>query len=236
MVYAVSDLHGYPLERFQKLLAFADFSDDDYLFIIGDIIDRNEDGGVPLLLWIMEQPNIELILGNHEAMLMACDFLFDEITEESVRNLNKAKTEALSIYLLNGGENTIKGLKKLSPENRGYVLEFLLDCPLYETVSAGNNDYILVHSGFTNFSPDRKLSDYTADELLWTRPLISDNYFDDIITVFGHTPTKYYGAQYAGKIIRTKTWINIDAGAGSGEEPVLFRLDDGAEFRLNKND
>lgn len=77
MTYVISDLHGYPLEKLKKLLKKANFSSDDFLYILGDIIDRNGDGGVGILLWLLEQVNVQLILGNHEAMLLSCDFVFD---------------------------------------------------------------------------------------------------------------------------------------------------------------
>lgn len=80
MTYVISDLHGYPLEKLKKLLKKANFSSDDFLYILGDIIDRNGDGGVGILLWLLEQVNVQLILGNHETMLLSCDFVFDEIT------------------------------------------------------------------------------------------------------------------------------------------------------------
>lgn len=67
-------------------------------------------------------------------------------------------------------------------------------------------------------------------DLLWARPSLQDEYFDDILTIFGHTPTMYYGEMYTGKILKTRTWINIDVGAGSGQPPVLLRLDDLREF------
>ena len=41
-----------------------------------------------------------------------------------------------------------------------------------------------------------------------------------------------YGDEYKGKIIKTRTWTDIDVGAGYGNEPVLLRLDDYMEFRL----
>ena len=63
--YAISDLHGYPLDKFLDLLDKAGFTEDDTLYIIGDVIDRNGDGGVELLRYIMDQPNFEFILGNH---------------------------------------------------------------------------------------------------------------------------------------------------------------------------
>ena len=82
MIYVISDLHGYSMDKFLMLLAKANFSNNDLLYIIGNVIDRNGDGGVAMLLWLLEQPNAQLILGNHEEMLLACDFMFDEITEE----------------------------------------------------------------------------------------------------------------------------------------------------------
>ena len=78
MIYVTSDLHGYPLEKFIDMLKSVNFSEADTLYILGDVIDRGKDG-IKLLKWCMQQDNVELILGNHEAMLLSCDFLFDEI-------------------------------------------------------------------------------------------------------------------------------------------------------------
>ena len=232
MIYVISDLHGYPLEKFKMLLEKAEFSDDDYLYILGDVIDRNGDGGVEMLLWIMEQNNVELLLGNHEAMLLSCEFLFDLTDNESVRRLTSDQFDLINVYGMNGGDVTTKHLKELPSETRAKIFDFLRNAPLYEAITVGENDFILVHAGLGNFKPDKKLSAYETDELIWTRPYIEENYFDDIITVFGHTPTLYYGYEYDGKILKTKTWIDIDAYAAGGREPILLRLDDFREFKL----
>lgn len=235
MIYVISDLHGYPLEKFKKLLKKAEFSDDDFLYILGDVIDRNGDGGVEMLCWLMEQSNIQLLLGNHEAMLLACKFVFDEITDESIEALNEDKITLLNNYMLNGGDVTLKSLSKLgkkSPETVRDIYDYLADAPLYEAVTVGGNDFILVHGGLENFRKDKKLSEYTADELIWCWPELDDEYFDNIITVFGHTPTMSYGDENKGKILKTRTWIDIDVGAAYGEEPILLRLDDFKEFLL----
>ncbi len=235
MTYVISDLHGYPLEKFKKLLGQAEFSDNDFLYILGDVIDRNGDGGVEMLCWLLEQSNIQLILGNHEAMLLSCEFVFDEITDDSIKALTAEKIELLNNYMLNGGTCTLNALKKLnasSPETVADIFDYLRDAPLYEAVTAGNNDFLLVHSGIDNFDKNKKLSQYTADDFIWAWPSIEDTYFDGIITVFGHTPTMSYGKEYTGKILKTKTWIDIDVGAGFGQEPILLRLDDFKEFRL----
>ncbi|MBQ9593023.1 MAG: calcineurin, partial [Lachnospiraceae bacterium] len=62
---------------------------------------------------------------------------------------------------------------------------------------------------------------------------IDERFFDETVTVFGHTPTAKYGEEYRGRILYTDTWIDIDVGVGWGEEPVLLRLDDLKEFTLD---
>lgn len=39
MHYVVSDIHGY-YDRYLKLLEVINFTDDDTLYILGDIVDR----------------------------------------------------------------------------------------------------------------------------------------------------------------------------------------------------
>lgn len=235
MIYVISDLHGYPLEKFKTLLKKANFTDNDFLYILGDVIDRNGDGGVEMLCWLLEQPNVQLILGNHEAMLLSCEFVFDEITEDSIAAMMEEKIGMLGDYMFNGGEVTLKALcelKKNSPDTVLDILDYLHEAPLYEAITAGENDFLLVHSGIDRFDKNKKLSQYSADDFLWAWPSLNDEYFEDIITVFGHTPTMHYGEAHTGKILKTKTWIDIDVGAGFGQEPVLFRLDDFREFKL----
>lgn len=234
-IYVTSDLHGLPLADLKRLLNMVNFNDDDWLFILGDVIDRQNDGGIEILKWLLEQPNAQLILGNHEAMLLSCDFVFEEITDESIGNFTKEKMELLMNYTQNGGDVTLKTLRSLmqtEPDTLTDILDYLRDAPVYETVSVGNKDFLLVHSGLDNFDKNKKLADYTIDELIWAWPEITDEYFDDIITVFGHTPTMSYDHANKGKILKTKTWIDIDVGVPYGNSPVLLRLDDLKEFYL----
>ena len=232
MIYVISDLHGYPHERFLQLLKEASFCKNDFLYILGDVVDRNGDGGVETLQWLMYQTNVQLIMGNHEAMLLANAFVFDEITEESIETYTAEKIDMLTRYQLDGGDVTLKAMKALSKETQQDILDYLRDCPYYETVSAGGRDFILVHSGYENFDPKKRVEDYSNDELIWAWPELTDVYYKSVMTVLGHTPTLAFGDEYADKIIKTETWIDIDMDAGFGHEPVLLRLDDMKEFRL----
>lgn len=230
MIYVISDLHGYSFEKFQELLNRANFSKNDYMFILGDVIDRGMEG-TQYLKWLLLQENVELLLGNHEAMLLSCSFLFEEINEENVQNLTFENLELLANWKDNGAKWTLEGFYAMGQDERVSVIEYLQEAPLYEVVSANGKDFLLTHSGLGGFETSKKLSAYTADELLWNRPKLSDRYYDNITTIFGHSPTFMYGEEHSGKIIKTDTWINIDVGTGYGYSPVLLRLDDMKEFR-----
>ena len=52
MIYVTSDLHGH-FDCLKTLLEYVRFTDDDWLYIIGDVIDRNQNGGVDILKWLL---------------------------------------------------------------------------------------------------------------------------------------------------------------------------------------
>lgn len=232
MIYVTSDLHGCSVDSFQQLLSRAGFRKEDYLFVLGDVIDRGENGA-QLLLWLTEQPNMELILGNHEALLLACEFLFEEVTDESLAKLTTKQFDLLGNWLQNGGGPTLSGLRKIlkeSPELMEGILDYLRDAPLYETVDVRGKQFVLVHAGLDNFRQERPLDDYSPEELLFCRPSLDTAYYPNATVVFGHTPTECFGEAYRGKAVRTDTWICIDTGAAMGGSPMLLRLDDMEEF------
>ena len=231
-VYVTSDLHGISLGEFKALLNKADFGEDDFLYILGDVIDRRGDGGVSILRWLLTAPNAQLILGNHEAMLLSCGFLFEEITEENIASLDNEKMSLLNTYRQNGGDETLKALQRLDRETVNDILDYLRDCPIYDTLTVNGRDFLLVHGGLDKFDKNKKLTDYTADELLWAWPEYDDEYFEDITTVFGHTPTIYYDREHKGRILHRPTWIDIDVGAAYGNGAALLRLDDLKEFYI----
>lgn len=232
MIYVTSDLHGCSPDAFRGLLERAGFTEEDFLFILGDVIDRGQHGA-QLLLWLTEQPNIQLILGNHEALLLACDFLFREVSEESLSDLTTEHLLLLENWMENGGSPTLAGLRKLlrkDPDLVEGILDYLRDAPLYEQLRVGGRNYILVHSGLGNFRPDKDLDDYTAEELLMSRPKPDTAYWHNVTVVLGHTPTEYFSEASRDRAFRTPTWICIDTGAARGGSPMLLRLDDGKEF------
>lgn len=233
MIYVTSDLHGYPLERIQELLKKANFSNDDFCYVLGDVIDRGNEG-IKTLRWLLTQPNIQVLMGNHEKMFASCDFLFDDISYTAVDNLDKEQKECFTTWMANGARATINEVTTLNHKVISYVLGKVKQLPMYKMLSIGDKAFMLTHSGLGGFTIDKKLCDYSPKELLWNRPKITDTYSQEFTTVFGHTPTHYYGEKYKGKAIITDTWIDIDTGAACGLSPMLLRLDDMKEFYIDE--
>ena len=233
MIYVTSDLHGFPHNDFLTLLRQAKFSGDDFLFVLGDVIDRNGDGGIEMLRWIMGQPNVHFLLGNHEDMMLECSFIFDKITDQSIKDLSEDEMGALLNWLENGAKPTIDSLRTLfreEPDAIPELLAFLEDAPLYESLEIAGRKYILTHAGLGHFEQGKDLFDYDSDDLLWFRPELTTRYDDATTVVFGHTPVASFGSEYEDKMLKTETRIDIDAGAAHGRHPMLLRLDDEKAF------
>lgn len=234
MDYVTSDLHGYSLDKFKGMLEKVGFSQSDRLYVLGDCIDRGKDG-IGILQWLMAQPNAELILGNHEAMMLSCDFLFADSAEKAIGSFHAGKINQYAAWVSNGARPTIRALSAMDRREIRELTEYLKSAPLYETITVADRDFILTHSGLGSFQKDKKLSEYSRDELLWNRPDWQTSYFEDRTVVFGHTPTLYFGEAYKGKAIVTETWIDVDVGAGMGLVPMLLRLDDLQAFYFDED-
>lgn len=213
----------------------------DYLLAKG-IIEIGDDSEVKILKpqehelirMLVKNRNVKFLLGNHEHMMLQCRAFLGEITADACKNLDGGDLSALMRWMSNGYESTVDGLRRMQATGRAdeiyKMVDFLMDAPLYYELRVGENDYILVHAGLGRFSPERPLDEYTTRELVWERPSIDTEYFEDKTVVFGHTPTFYLTdkKQYAGKVIKKgKSWIAIDTGAGSGYAPALVCLDKG---------
>ena len=68
MTYVLSDIHGQ-MRRFQSIMKQINLQPEDTLYVLGDVIDRYPDG-IKILRQLMVMPNVKLLLGNHEFMML----------------------------------------------------------------------------------------------------------------------------------------------------------------------
>ena len=227
--YVISDIHGES-SRFHKLLEDIHFSSDDVLYIIGDVIDRGDDG-ILLLQEIVDTPNMKLILGNHELMLL--------------KAMRKAATLTdVQGWLWNGGNTTLKAYQKLDAAEQTRILHFLEKCPDHALVTVNDADqYYLVHGWPGN----------SIDERCWNHPPYGSKSKNPLVgqkLIVGHTVTlrlyteNPFEQRYCIermkednehlRISRTSEFTAIDCGCGHFDIPVrrlaCLRLDDGKVF------
>ena len=202
---------------------------DNQLYILGDVIDRNHQGGVDILKWIMETPNVELLLGNHEKMLLDSRWMLEDPVPVEV----DARRERIrDCWLQHGADPTIAALQRESLAWRRELFAYLQARALWKAVKVQDRAYVLVHGGLGNFRRGKALAQYTDSELLWERPYLTTKYDPDAYTVIlGHTPTLLYGRKYQDRMLKANGWWNIDTGAAMSEgHPMLLCLDTGNEY------
>ena len=236
MTYVISDIHG-EYDLFEELLEKIGFCDRDKLFVLGDMIDRGPNP-MKVVRRLMLMPNAVCLVGNHELMALKClDFLRKEITDSTLDELDHDMMDNILIWQYNGSRTTIEAFRRMDKQSQDDVLEFLKDLSVYEEISVGDKEYLLVHAGLGNFSEERSFDDYNLDELVWERPDYDRQYFKDIFVITGHTPTQTIeGNLSPGYIYRKNNHIAIDCGAcfEDGRLAALC-LETGEEFYSSDN-
>ena len=233
MQYVISDIHGCRT-AFRKALEVIGFSARDTLYVLGDAVDRGEDP-VGLLQDMMGMDNVIPILGNHEYMAVQVLSVFSrEITEESLAALKEEDLAAYMHWTSDGGDVTLRQFAALDAEEKEAVLEYLMEFSLYEEVSAGGRDYILVHAGLDNYSPYRPLEDYAVYELIFHNADPERVYDPQRYLVTGHTPTLLYGDERKGRIVEENMQIRIDCGCVFGGALGVYCLDNGKKFYISR--
>ncbi len=242
-VYAVSDLHGY-YDVFLRGLKEIGFNDSDKLYVIGDAIDRGPQG-ISILQHIRNHPNMELLIGNHEVMML--DSLY-------CGGANRDRYNYQWDWLYgNGGVPTAIQYNELSPEERRSLLEWLNRCYVIKHIDVCGKKFCLTHSYYQDNLADIPFSELNYDDvwkIVWTSVFRNDNCYgsEDVFLqhdyefIVGHVPVqkarKNQGEQgdYNLQSFRYKNIIDIDGGCASGlyarfiNGLIFLRLDDMAEF------
>ncbi len=233
MRYCISDLHGH-WDKYRAMLELISFKSTDTLYVLGDVIDRGPDG-VRILRDMMGRANVIPLLGNHELTAVVClPLLMEEISDQSLDALDETQIAALSEWIVNGGEPTLRALSALSMEEREDLLDYLRDMDVYAEVKAGGRNYLLVHAGLDRFVPGKPLEDYDLQDFLFTRPDFGSACDFGRTLIFGHTPTRLLweeaGQEARDEIFRSGGMIDIDCGCGFGGKLGCLCLETLEEF------
>ena len=217
MIYVCSDIHG-ALNKFEKMLKKINFNDSDTMYILGDVIDRGKKP-IDLLLKIMDMPNVILLMGNHEYMMLNCYM---------------KRGYEWQLWYSNGGQVTDEQFLKLPEWEQDIVLDYLYHLPLIiPNLVVNNKAYYLAHSSFSS-DPDfvanqsiYKIKEIDIREILWSRPYPFANIINSPVyqkhkhktLIAGHTIVSRLTHNYTSKktIFRGcgGHYINLDCGCSS---------------------
>ena len=216
MNYVVSDIHGC-YEKYSKLLETIKLGEKDTLYVLGDVIDRGEDG-FRILLDMASRPNVIGLMGNHEAMAIdALPGILRFIAKGNMDVMTEQEKRAAELWFYNGGELSLADLLWMEEEQMQVVWAYMRSMPLYREIEVGEKKFLLLHGGLKDFSPSRPLHAYRQDELLWCRPSHDTIYYADRCVIVGHTPTQLLYADAGetisqGRIFRNDNFIDVDCG------------------------
>ena len=242
--YAVSDIHGQ-LNTFKAGLEAIGFAPEDYLYVIGDAIDRGPDS-VGLLEMIMGSPNMDLIMGNHEFMML------NSVNPEG-RKVCDGEDAALWLYY-NGGEATYKQYKRLLKSKRVSILNWLRHRYVMKTLEIGGKKFCLTHSYYKQGQENKEFDSMSYRDvwnIVWTSIYRDDiqtmgtNIYGDYEYTFitGHVPVqrvrRWFEAEEDFNCLKAHengNLIDIDGGCSIGYQNelnnglIFLRLDDMAQF------
>lgn len=252
MIYVMSDIHGNR-RRFDSIMEQIGLQPEDHLYVLGDVIDRHPHG-IDILLQLMDMPNVTMLLGNHEHMMLNSYDPLDKLDRYW-------RQEFINLWLQNGGYETIEAFGKLDESSRSRVLSYLQSLPVKKTIVAGHKRYYLVHATPIEMYDPTQLNQFKTDTeyAVWNRLHHDTKLPRGSIVVFGHTPTDYYVEEVeAEEYYKLGIWVTpkrkpglmsiwrgdhricIDCGSGYPDEfdkswgamgrLACLRLDDGKEF------
>ena len=176
--YVISDIHGQ-YNMFIELLDKINLKDTDTLYILGDVLDRGPHP-IKTIRKLMEMPNAICLVGNHEFMAMKClEFLMKEITDKTIEELDDEMLDNLETWQYNGSRSTVDEFTQMDSESKKDVIDFIKEFLIYEEVSVNDKNYLLIHGGLENYSPEKDIDDYSLHELIWSRADYNIQYFSD---------------------------------------------------------
>lgn len=233
MIYVTAELHG-DFPAFLRLLDTMKLADSDTLYVLGDTLDRGNEG-LELLMDMAFRANVVPLLGNHDYVAFTVLSALRDLPagENPLESLDGTSAALFDWWMANGGKPTMEAFLSLDEDNREDLLDYIEEFSLYEEVLVNGRKYLLVHAGLGGFDPERDMEDYGIRELTFEAADYTKVCFEDTVLVTAHTPTGSIEGGDAQRVFRGNNHLAIDLSTENTIAAV--RLDDGKEYYIERS-
>ncbi len=229
MTYVMSDIHG-DYAAFLKMLEEIGFTDNDVLYIAGDLSDYGEDP-MGLLCDVSMRANVISVAGEHDLMALRMLSEYDRLSKSG--ELPGEQNPEMSAWLERGGKSTLLGFYALDADMREGILDYLAEMFLFDEVEVKGEKYLIVHAGLRDVDADIPLEE-REPESFFAEPLDpSREYFDNVTVIVGHTNTSTLPDADPEMIYYGEGSIYLNCGAGRGGKLACLCLDNGKEYYVS---
>lgn len=227
MTYAVANLYGR-LDRFNELLKKISFSDNDVMYILGNIVDHGEQS-LDLVNDISVRYNVYSVLGEHDYKAYMLLSEFDKMLTEGGAPSPEFSREMIAWSQM-GGMQTLEAFKSADKDTREGFLEYLSELPVFEEAEVSGEEYVLVSSGIKNFDADKDILDYDLEDVVGADFDMDKQYFDGKKTVVGYLDYGHTPAGASGKICKNGNNIALACDVSESGDIACLCLENGREY------
>ena len=222
-IIVISDIHGN-LKLFKKLLEKVNYTKDDVLILVGDLIEKGENSleTVRYIIQLSNEQEVYVVTGN-------CDVLWEdikyEVDNDSLLKYMLFRKNSLLNEMCNALSIEVNEKSDMAFINEQLRLNFVMELDYLEKLPhiIETEDYIFAHAGITT----EDLEKNEINKVIKRDAFMNENLFFSKYVVVGHWPTANYGIEKGccNPIINEEQKIiSIDGGNAIKTEGQLNAL------------
>lgn len=218
MTYITTDIHGNK-RAWENIKFQIELKPEDHLYILGDVIDRNP-YGIEILQEIMDNPQMTLLLGNHEHMMR-------NAIQRPYQQFNEWHTN-MSLWERNGCKPTLEAYYKLTDKEQKRMISYLYHLPVNLDIEVNGIKYKLVHAAPLECWTEHEIFDKVTFAV-WDRNsvrkvLVGRKIGLGSIIIGGHTPTERFAFERPMSVFAAEDYVDLDCGAAYSYDQFGGRL------------
>ena len=224
MIYVMSDIHGC-YDKYIKMIEKIQLKEEDTLYVLGDVLDRGPEG-IRTLLDLSKRKNAVLLRGNHDhqaGILLSNLHMLDD------KKCPSELVELYGIWLSDGGKSTLSEYLQVSDEEQKQVIDIIKGMKKFVEIVVGDRRYLMAHT-VPGIGKAKDYENWTLEDCITGEMDYTEQYFEDMFVVTGHTPTGLIEWSSSGKIWKANNHIAIDCGAVFGKPLGCLCLDTMKEY------